>query len=460
MSTAYHPEMDGQSERIIQTLKDMLRACVIDFGKSWDQHFPIVECSYNNSYHESIKAAPFKALYGRKCRSPIFWSECLADENLIIPLKEIQLDDKLHFIEEPVEIMDHEVKQLKKSHVPIVKTPSLRRSTRQSKLRMKLNDYVLSSNVKYGVDKYVNYSKLKGDNMCFAPTLNKSVKPTCLSDVLSDPNWVEVMNNEIEALNRNNTWTEYDLPHGRKPIGCKWIWKIKYKDCPMVKMVTVRCLISIIVCKFWPLYQLDVNNAFLYGDLKEDAYMSLPEGYKSSNKNKVCKLNKCLCGLKQSPRQWNAKLTTTLIVHGFKHSKFDYSLYVKKEGSVFVALLMYVDDIVITGNDEIEIKSFKDFLSSKFLIKDLDWAKCPKTRKSVTRYCVFLGNSLISWKSKKEATLSRSSAEAEYRSLASAICEIIWLGNVLHSIGLTALYPIPLFCYNSSVIQIAANPVF
>ncbi|GKC37486.1 putative reverse transcriptase domain-containing protein, partial [Tanacetum coccineum] len=189
MSTAYHPQTDGQRERTIRMLKDMLRACVINFGSSWDRHLPLVELSYNNSYHASIKAAPFKALYGRKYRSLVCWSEvgdsqltgpelirettekiiqiknrlltarsrqksyadrrskllefevrdmvllkilarvgpvaytlelpeelkgihstfqvsnlkkCLADENLIIPLDEIQLDDKMHFIEEPV----------------------------------------------------------------------------------------------------------------------------------------------------------------------------------------------------------------------------------------------------------------------------------------------------------------------------------------------------------------------
>ncbi|GJR85425.1 putative reverse transcriptase domain-containing protein [Tanacetum coccineum] len=144
MSTAYHPETDGQSERTIQTLEDMLRACVIDFGSSWDRHLPLVEFSYNNSYHASIKAAPFEALYGRKCRSPVCWSEVGDSQltgpemirettekivqiknrrvkNLVIPLEEIQLDDKLHFIEEPVEIMDREVKQLKQSRIPIVK---------------------------------------------------------------------------------------------------------------------------------------------------------------------------------------------------------------------------------------------------------------------------------------------------------------------------------------------------
>ncbi|GJS77652.1 putative reverse transcriptase domain-containing protein [Tanacetum coccineum] len=200
MSTAYHPQTDGQSERTIQTLEDMLRACMIDFGKGWDRHLPLVEFSYNNSYHTSIKAAPFEALYGRKCRSPIYWAEvedaqltspeivheiiekiiqikkriqaardrqksytdrrrkplnfeilakvrtlayrlelpyqlsrihrtfhvsnlkkCFVDEPLAIPLDEIQIDDKLNFIEEPVEIMDREVKRLKQSRIPIVK---------------------------------------------------------------------------------------------------------------------------------------------------------------------------------------------------------------------------------------------------------------------------------------------------------------------------------------------------
>ncbi|GJR45856.1 putative reverse transcriptase domain-containing protein [Tanacetum coccineum] len=207
MSMAYHPETDGQSERTIQTLKDMLRACVIDFGKGWERHLPLVEFSYNNSYHASIKATPFEALYGRKCRSPVCWAKvgdvqltgpeiihettekivqirqclqaardrqrsvicfgkrgklnpryirpfkilerigpvayklelrkelsnvhdtfyvsnikkCLSDESLVIPMKELLLDEKLNFVEEPVEIMDREVKQLKQSRIPIIK---------------------------------------------------------------------------------------------------------------------------------------------------------------------------------------------------------------------------------------------------------------------------------------------------------------------------------------------------
>nr|GEX84488.1 putative reverse transcriptase domain-containing protein [Tanacetum cinerariifolium] len=106
MSTSYHPQTDGQSERTIQTLEDMLCAYVIDFGSGWDKHLPLAEFSYNNSYHTSFKAAPFEVLYGRKCRSP----KCLSDEDLIIPFDKVRIDKKLHFIEEPIEIMDREEK--------------------------------------------------------------------------------------------------------------------------------------------------------------------------------------------------------------------------------------------------------------------------------------------------------------------------------------------------------------
>ncbi|GJT94968.1 putative reverse transcriptase domain-containing protein [Tanacetum coccineum] len=132
--TDYHPQTDGQSERTIQNLEVMLRACVIDFGGSWDTHLPLAEFSYNNSYHSSIQCAPFEALYGRKCRSLSFrlnsvhdtyyvsnLKKCLADANLHLPLEEIKVDKTLRFVEEREEIMDREVKKLKRSRVPIVK---------------------------------------------------------------------------------------------------------------------------------------------------------------------------------------------------------------------------------------------------------------------------------------------------------------------------------------------------
>ncbi|GJU22824.1 putative reverse transcriptase domain-containing protein [Tanacetum coccineum] len=124
MSMTYHPQTDRQSERTIQTLEDMLRACVIDFGKGWVNHLPLVKFSYNNSYHASIKAAPFEALYGQKVHNMFHVSnlkKCYADEPLAVPLDGLHIDDKLHFVKEPVKVMDREVKRLKQSRIPIIK---------------------------------------------------------------------------------------------------------------------------------------------------------------------------------------------------------------------------------------------------------------------------------------------------------------------------------------------------
>nr|GFA46674.1 putative reverse transcriptase domain-containing protein [Tanacetum cinerariifolium] len=129
MSTVYHPETDGQSERTIQTLEDMLRAYAIDLEKGWVNHFPLVKFSYNNSYHATIKAAPFEALYVEtykldlpeelsRVHNTVHVSnlkKCHADEPLAVPLDGLHFDDKLHFVEEPVEIVDREVKRLKRS---------------------------------------------------------------------------------------------------------------------------------------------------------------------------------------------------------------------------------------------------------------------------------------------------------------------------------------------------------
>ena len=137
-------------------------------------------------------------------------------------------------------------------------------------------------------------------------------------------------------------------------------------------VATIRLLIAIYVKNKWPLYQLDVNNGFLYGDLDEDIYMTIPQGFSdSSNKNKVCKLTKSLYGLKQAPRKWNEKLVSVLKENSFMRSVNDHSLFTKTKDKKFIALLVYVDDIVITGNCDNEINLFKIFLNTKFNIKDL-----------------------------------------------------------------------------------------
>ncbi|GJV69522.1 putative RNA-directed DNA polymerase [Tanacetum coccineum] len=432
--------------------------------------------------------------------------------------------------------------------------PSVRRSSRPSKLPAKFNDFMLDSKLKYGIEKHVNYSKLNSVNYCFTTTLNKSVEPSTYYDAVKDARWESIDNKWLYKIKYKSTGQVDKFKARVVAKGFSQKEGIDFDETfsPVVKMVTVRCLICIVVSNNWPLFQLDVNNAFLYGELNEDIYMSLPLGFECADKNKVCKLNKALYGLKQAPRQWNAKLTTVLVEHGFVQSKYDYSLYLKHTNEVFVALLVYVDDFIITGNSLDEIEKLKAYLKSKFMIKDLgvmkyflgievldnangicmtqrkyclelihefgllaakpvttplpencvlavdesdsdkflknifeyqkllgkliylthtrpnisyavhclsqhmhaplqshlrialrvirylknspstgiqiykdnnlklscftdsDWAKCLRTKKSVSGFCVFLGRSLVSWKSKKQATVSRSSTEAEY----------------------------------------------
>ncbi|KAJ0492486.1 putative RNA-directed DNA polymerase [Helianthus annuus] len=502
----------------------------------------------------------------------------------------------------------------------------LRKSTRTSVVPKRFEDYVLSGNAKYSIDKTVNYACLSKENFSFVSLLNKTLEPTCYDEAAKDPRWVEAMNKEMEALFRNNTWTLVDLPPGRKPIGCKWVYKVKYKSSgeierfkarlvakgfnqregldfgetfsPVVKMVTVRCIIALAVQNDWPMFQLDINNAFLYGTINEDVYMCLPKGYYSPDETRVCKLVKSLYGLKQAPRKWNEKLSSVLVDYGFVQSKCDHSMYVLSRNGVFIVLLVYVDDIVVTGNNIDEVNKIKGVLNLNFQIKDLgklkyflgievlynksgvclnqrkyclellsefgylackpiktpieqsylitakisknqsvlknitgfqklvgkliylsltrpdisyavqflsqfmhsptdmhlqialrllrylksgpgcgllfkkddklglvgfvdsDWAKCLSTRKSVTGYCVYLGGSLVSWKSKKQSTVSRSTGEAEYRAMCSATCEIMWLLNLLREVGVNCELPVKLYCDSKAAISIAANPVF
>ncbi|GJS10877.1 putative RNA-directed DNA polymerase [Tanacetum coccineum] len=406
-----------------------------------------------------------------------------------------------------------------------------RRSNRKYVLPNQYNDYVMNKKAKHGLDKVVTYSNLSSDNYSFVTNLNRTTEPKSYKEAAFDPRWVEAMNAEIESLIRNMTWVVTELPKNRKVIGCKWIFKIKYKSTgevkrhkarimakgfsqregvdyeetfsPVVKMATVRCLLSLAVQKGW-VYQLDINNAFLYGEIVEDVYMTLPEGYFGANDNRVCKLQNSLYGLKQAPRKWHEKLTSVLKMFGFEQSKNDFSLYTKSAGECFVVLLVYVDDILITGNDLTEINNNKvvkavdgddkllDNISNyqkligkliyltttrpdiPYVVHKLSQvmhsAKQSDLRLAfkVLRYLkgspgkgvLYSESNMFSVSAYVDSDWAKSSAEAEFKAMSTVTCEIMWVLKILTELKVKYHIPVSLFCDSSSTIQIATNPVF
>ena len=138
---------------------------------------------------------------------------------------------------------------------------------------------------------------------------------------------------------------------------------------PVAKLTTIRLLLSLAAVKGWHLKQLDVNNAFLHGELNEEVYMALPPGVSSNKPNQVCKLHKSLYGLRQASRQWYEKLTTLLLSHNFKLAKGDHTLFIKKSDTSITALLIYVDDIILTGNNITEINNITKTLDDTLKLR-------------------------------------------------------------------------------------------
>ncbi|EOY01844.1 Cysteine-rich RLK (RECEPTOR-like protein kinase) 8, putative [Theobroma cacao] len=219
----------------------------------------------------------------------------------------------------------------------------------------------------------------------------------------------DAMTVELKSLEDNGTWSIVPLPPNCHVVGCKWVYKVKlnangnverskarlvakgynqikgfdYQDTfnLVARQTTVRVFFALAVVHNWHLSQLDVNNAFLNGELAEDVYMELPQGYVingecPSHSRLVCKLHKSLYGLKQVSRVWNSKLTTSLQKFGFKQSNSDYSLFTMKTyNGDFIALLVYVDDILIASNS-VQVKSdVKEFLKLEFKLKELGKVK-------------------------------------------------------------------------------------
>ncbi|XP_074317900.1 uncharacterized protein LOC141653934 [Silene latifolia] len=535
-----------------------------------------------------------------------------------------------------VNIHEH-VQDVSQSHVSQSQQSNVRQSARPRQISSRLTGYQLTHKLPVHTSQVRHRSNavcaaVFNDLVDFSPEYVQSLanvisetEPVTFSQASQDSRWVDAMNKELKALDENQTWELTSLPTGHKPIGSRWVYKIKhkadgtierfkarlvakgynqvkYKDythtfSPVAKFATVRVLLALAASKNWPIFQLDINNAFLHGFIDEEVYMTPPEGYTQAKPGQVCKLKRSLYGLKQASRQWNIELTRFLQKHNFIQSKQDYSLFTRQDTVTkkFTVALVYVDDVLLTGESVQEIKQLKKALHDTFTIKDLgqvryflgleiarnetgllinqrkfildilkdmsmedctaaefplskglklstdsgdllenpeqyrrligrllylsmtrpdisystqhlsqflqqprvphmqaathvvrylkntvntglfypaenslsvtaysdsDWAKCAFSGRSLSGYCIFLGDSLISWKTKKQKTVSKSSAEAEYRSMSFTTSEMVWVNNLLKDLRVEVPKPIPLICDSQAAEHIAHNPVF
>ena len=308
-----------------------------------------------------------------------------------------------------------------------------------------------------------------------------SSEPKGFKSATKNPAWVAAMDEQIRALQQNDTGTLVPRPANTNIVGSKWVFRIKYLPygsverfkarlvakgytqvpgldytdtfSPVVKTTTVRDVLSIAVTNKWPLRQLDVKNALLNGTLIERVHMEQPPGYIDPRfLTHVCLLKKALYGLKQAPRAWFQRFSLFLLTLGFSCSRADTSLFLFHQQSNLIYFLLYVDDIMVTGNNSSFIDSFTrklhfeyltitrpdiayvvnsvsqflhaptadHFLAVKHILRyvkgtlhfgltfhpstipstlvaylDADWAGCPDTRRSTSDYSIYLGNNFL-----------------------------------------------------------------
>jgi hypothetical protein len=228
-------------------------------------------------------------------------------------------------------------------------------------------------------------------------------EPVTFSDTVRQDGWRDAINSEVDSILRNQTWKIVDQSNGKTPITAKWIFKIKkgssgkvyklkaqlvargfqqkvgidYNDifAPVVQWSTIRTIFALAAQNQWPLHQMDVVIAFLNGTVQEDIYMEIPEGFLGANDpSKVCKIHRALYGLKQASKAWYARIDAWLLSQGLTRSENDPNLYFSIIGDKRTILLLYVDDLLLTGDDPTEIHHIQEALKSEFEMTNLGLA--------------------------------------------------------------------------------------
>ncbi|RVW96915.1 Retrovirus-related Pol polyprotein from transposon TNT 1-94 [Vitis vinifera] len=335
---------------------------------------------------------------------------------------------------------------------------------------------------------FLSYHRLSSPYSAFVSAISSVSLPKSTHEVLSHPGWRQAMVDEMVALHSNDTWDLVVLPSGKSTVGCRWVYAVKvgpdgqvdrlkarlvakgytqvygsdYGDTfsPVAKIASVRLLLSMAAMCSWPLYQLDIKNAFLHGDLAEEVYMEQPPGFVAQGESGlVCRLRRSLYGLKQSPRAWFGRFSSVVQEFGMLRSTADHSvsIIITPWGSVFICSIQFwcgpfLKEVCFrhpgrnwTGEPLGDPGRYRRLVGQGVLYEnrghtqvvgytDADWAGSPTIDVPLQGTVFFIGGNLISWKSKKQDVVAKSSAEAEYRAMALATCELIWLRHLLREL--------------------------
>ena len=250
------------------------------------------------------------------------------------------------------------------------------------------------------ISNYVSSVHLSSPYHAFALSVLSGSIPKTYLEALQVQEWKAAMDAEYAAFLQQETWTLVPRPLDVNVVSCKWVYSVKYNPdgsiarhkarlvargfsqaygldytetfSPLARLSSIRVLFSVALNQAWPLHQLDVSNAFLYGNLAEQVYMEQPLGYIAQGESsQVCLLKKAIYGLKQSPRAWFHKLSKLLFTYGFISTVSDPTVMRKRTPQGCVVLAVYVDDIILTSSDEAEVATTKVYLHQHFLTRDL-----------------------------------------------------------------------------------------
>nr|GEV56080.1 ribonuclease H-like domain-containing protein [Tanacetum cinerariifolium] len=312
---------------------------------------------------------------------------------------------------------------------------------------------------------------------------------------LQNPHWNNAMHDEYNELVKNGTWILVPRPAGINLVQSMWLFKQKFHadgtlscykarlvangssqqlsiDCDktfilVVKPATIRTVLSLTVSRKWPIHQLDVKNAFLNGDLFETVYMHQPPGFVDPRDLQVMPLvldfTTTVVTLPYSFFVRDLSLAGGLQYLTFTRPDISYAvqqicLYMHDPREPHLAALKRIL-CYIRGTLDFGFHLYSSTTISLVGYTDADWAGCPSTRRSTSGYCVFLGDNLLSWSSKHQQTISRSSAEAEYRGVVNVVAETAWLHNLLRELHSQLSAVTLVYCDNVSVTYLSANPV-